>query len=64
MLLLQHRDLGGRFVAHDALGDGQPDDAAAHDHHAAPGCSHLEWCSAMMRAYSRPESFTVRTCVS
>ena len=29
-----------------------------------PQCRHLAWCSAMIRAYSRPESFTVRFRVS
>ena len=62
-----------RVLAQHALGDGQPEDAAADDGDAA-GAGHgirrvapaqpRRGAAAMIRAYSRPESFTVRTWVS
>ncbi len=70
VLLLDHRHLRRRVVAQHPLGHGEPHDAAA-DHDDAPARRHgirrtaqRAWWAARMRAYSRPESLTVRTWVS
>ena len=69
LLLDDGHDRRGVLPQHP-LGHGQPQDAAPDDDDAA-AAGHgirqrlsLRRAAAMIRAYSRPESFTVRTCVS
>ena len=75
VLLLEDGHLRRRVLTQHALGDGQADDPAADDGDAV-GAGHgtrrvgtgqpasPARCAAMMRAYSSPESLTVRTWVS